>query len=68
MKLLEFLASKQAQATFPITTYEYPVVEDVEWSELLQSWGTFKPDALNLAKLGELNKAAVKIFGKADWQ
>lgn len=68
VKLLEFLASKEAQATFPISTYEYPVTEGVAWSELLKSWGEFKPDALNLAKLGEFNKTAVKIFGRADWQ
>ena len=68
VKLLEFLASKEAQASFPITTYEYPVVEGVEWSDLLKSWGQFKPDTLNLAKLGELNKTAVKVFGRADWQ
>lgn len=68
VKLLEFLASKKAQASFPIETYEYPVVKGVEWSDLLKSWGQFKPDSLNLAKLGELNKDAVKIFGRADWQ
>ncbi len=68
VKLLEFLASETAQASFPKATSEYPVVEGIAWSELLKSWGTFKADALNLAKLGEHNKAAVKIFGKADWQ
>ena len=68
VKLLEFLASAKAQSSFPNTTYEYPVVEGVAWSDLLKSWGEFKADSLNLAKLGEQNKTAVKIFGKADWQ
>lgn len=68
VKLLEFLASNQAQASFPHATYEYPVVEGIEWSPHLKSWGTFKADTLNLGKLGEFNKAAVKIFGRADWQ
>jgi len=68
VKLLEFLASEAAQASFPNATSEYPVVEDVAWSDLLKSWGDFKADTLNLGKLGSLNKAAVKIFGRADWQ
>ncbi len=68
VKLLEFLASDKAQASFPNATYEYPVVEGVAWSDLLKSWGKFKPDLLNLAKLGEFNKDAVKTFGRAGWQ
>lgn len=68
VKLLEFLASRTAQASFPNATYEYPVVEGVAWSDLLKSLGEFKADSLNLAKLGELNKTAVKTFGKAGWE
>ena len=68
IKLLEFLASKEAQASFPVTTYEYPVSKDVPWSDLLKSWGEFKPDSLSLARLGELNKAAVKVFNRAGWE
>ena len=68
VKLLEFLASKKAQESFPNTTYEYPVVEGVAWSDLLKSWGEFKADRLELATLGKLNKTAVKTFGRADWQ
>ena len=68
VKLLEFLASPKAQASFPNATYEYPVVQGIAWSDLLKTWGDFKPDSLNLAKLGELNKAAVKLFGKAGWE
>ncbi len=68
VKLLEFLASKEAQASFPVTTYEYPVSKDVPWSDLLKSWGIFKQDSLSLARLGELNKAAVKVFNRAGWE
>ena len=68
IKLLEFLASKEVQERFATTTYEYPVVEDATWSDLLNKWGKFKPDSLNLATLGELNKAAVKSFNRAGWQ
>ncbi|MDB4657506.1 Fe(3+) ABC transporter substrate-binding protein [Verrucomicrobiales bacterium] len=68
IKFLEFLASDEAQKSFPTTTYEYPVVEGIEWSDLMKSWGKFKMDELNLTKLGELNSTAVEAFNEAGWE
>lgn len=68
IKFLEFLASDEAQKSFPSTTYEYPVVPGVEWSPLMKSWGTFKQDSLSLTKLGEFNSAAVEAFNLAGWE
>ncbi len=67
-KFLEFLAMDEAQGTFPAATYEYPVVPGVEWSPLQKSWGEFQADPLNLAKLGELNETAVRIFNEVGWE
>ncbi len=67
-KLLEFLASDEAQKSFPLATSEYPVVAGIEWSDLQKSWGTFKPDSLNLSKLGQLNREAVKQANLAGWE
>ena len=67
-KFLEFLASDEAQSSFPSATYEYPVVNDIEWSDLLKSWGTFETDSLNLSKLGANNEAAVEVFNEAGWE
>ena len=68
IKFIEFLASKEAQEVFANSNYEYPVNSEVKPSELLQSWGTFKEDALNLSVLGENNKKAVMLFDKAGWK
>jgi iron(III) transport system substrate-binding protein len=68
VKFLEFLASDEAQKSFPQATFEYPVVEGIEWSELQKSWGKFKADELNLSKLGEYNEEAVILFNKAGWE
>ncbi|MEM7146909.1 MAG: Fe(3+) ABC transporter substrate-binding protein [Verrucomicrobiota bacterium] len=67
-KFLEFLASDEAQATFPQTTYEYPVVDGIEWSDLQKSWGEFKADTLNLSTLGDLNETAVEVFNESGWE
>ena len=68
VKFLEFLASDAAQEAFPKATYEYPVVEGIEWTELQKSWGTFKADSLSLARLGALNKLAIRCFNLAGWE
>lgn len=67
-KLLEFLASDEAQKSFPLATSEYPVVAGIEWSDFQKEWGTFKADTLNLSKLGENNTEAVKQFNLAGWE
>jgi len=67
-KFLEFLASDEAQKSFPLATSEYPVVAGIEWSDLQKNWGTFKPDPLNLSKLAEQNREAVKQFNLAGWE
>tara|TARA_B100000768_G_scaffold162085_1_gene162535 strand:+ start:344 stop:1393 length:1050 start_codon:yes stop_codon:yes gene_type:complete len=68
IKFIEFLASKEAQEVFAKTNYEYPINNDVEPSELLKSWGTFKEDQLDLSVLGEKNKKAVILFDEAGWK
>ena len=68
VKLLEFLVSEEAQKVYAKANYEYPVNSKVEMSALLKSWGTFKPDKINLDKLGKHNKDAVKIFDIVQWR
>ena len=67
-QLLEFLASDAAQAVFPEATYEYPVVDSVEWSTSQKQWGDFKSDSINLSKLGILNALAIRTFNTAKWE
>lgn len=68
IKFIEFLASKKAQKIFAESNYEYPVNTEVEMSDLLKSWGTFKEDTLSLTKLGKNNKKAVMVFDKVGWK
>lgn len=68
IKFIEFLASKEAQEVFAKANYEYPVNTEVQPSELLQSWGTFKEDNIALSILGKNNKKAVIIFDEAGWK
>ena len=68
LKLLEFLASDEAQKTFGEANFEYPIRDSVEPSELLKSWGPFKRDTLHLGVLGEKNAETTKVFDAAGWR
>lgn len=68
VKFIEFLSGKKAQEVFATANYEYPVNPNVQPSELLQSWGTFKEDKLPLSNLGTNNKKAVMLFDEAGWK
>ena len=66
--LLEFLANKESQKWYAENNHEYPIRKDVEASPLLQSWGEFKSDAINLSILGKNNPDAVKLMDRAGWK
>ncbi len=68
IKFIEFLCSPEAQKIFTSVNYEYPVNKHVAPSKLLQSWGSFKEDSIELYKLGQYNTTAVKIFNEVGWQ
>ncbi|MBI9013299.1 MAG: extracellular solute-binding protein [Clostridiales bacterium] len=66
--LLEYLTSEKAQSDYANANYEYPVNASVQPSELLQSWGTFKAQEIDLSVLGALNADAVKLLNEAGWK
>ncbi len=68
IKFIEFLLSPEAQKMYAESNHEYPVHPGVEPSKLLQSWGEFKKDDMDLGKLYEYNKAAVETFEVAGWK
>ena len=68
VKLLEFLASDAAQRWYAETNHEYPVNPAIPPSATLKAWGEFKADTLNVAQLGELNPAAVRLMDRAGWK
>ncbi len=68
VKLLEFLASDAAQRWYAETNHEYPGNPAILPSATLKAWGEFKADTLNVAQLGELNPAAVRLMDRAGWK
>jgi iron(III) transport system substrate-binding protein len=68
IKLIDFLLSNESQLWYAKTNHEYPILANIAWSELLQTFGTFKAEQVPLSKLGDLNAAAVKMMDRAGWK
>ncbi|RQD69614.1 MAG: Fe(3+) ABC transporter substrate-binding protein [Halanaerobium sp. MSAO_Bac5] len=68
LKLMEYLSEESAQKFFAEANYEYPVNPAVEASELLQSWGEFEVQDIDLTELGVHNTRAVQLFNMVGWQ
>ncbi|MDG7055425.1 MAG: extracellular solute-binding protein [Wolbachia endosymbiont of Menacanthus eurysternus] len=66
--LLEFLVSKQAQELYAKKNQEYPIVEGVETSDVLKSWGNYLQSDLPLSKLEENLLEAVMIADECKWK
>lgn len=67
-RLLEFLVSDESQTWYAEVNNEYPVVAGAKTSDTLKSFGAFKGDSLNLTRLGENNRDAVKLMDRAGWR
>ena len=68
VKLVEFLASEEAQQWYAESNGEFPIRENVPVSKVLTAWGKFKADTLNLSRLGELNTQALMLMDRAGWK
>ena len=64
IKLMEFLASAEAQKIYAEVNHEYPVKPGVAVSNLVKSWGSFTPDSISLADIAKLRKQASKLVDK----
>ncbi|WP_068088008.1 Fe(3+) ABC transporter substrate-binding protein [Polycladidibacter stylochi] len=61
IKLMEFLASPEAQSIYAAQNFEYPVLPGAKASERVQSWGNLKPDTVAIDQIGDLRKKASQL-------
>ena len=67
LKLIEFLASEQAQRIYASANNEYPVNPNVEPSDIVKSWGKLKPDLLPLENIAKYRKKASELVDKVNF-
>jgi len=64
LKLMEFLASGEAQKIYAEQVFEYPVMPGAEPSDIVKAFGTIKPDTLPLADIAANRKKASELVDK----
>ena len=67
VQLMEFLVSPTAQAIYAEVNNEYPVLQGAALSDLVQSWGTFTADTLDLSELAGHRAAALRIMEEVNF-
>jgi iron(III) transport system substrate-binding protein len=67
IKLMEFLASPKAQKIYATANFEYPVAPGTKPDELVESWGSFTADDVNLMTLAGHRPTALKITEEVDF-
>ncbi len=68
VRFLEYLLTEDAQRAFAELTNEYPVIESVTYDNaVLDGFGAFEADPVNVNALGENAGEAQRIFDRVGW-
>jgi iron(III) transport system substrate-binding protein len=67
LKMMEFLTSPKAQEVYAKANFEYPIAPGSEADALVQSWGDFTADDVNLMTLAEKRSMALKLTEEVDF-
>lgn len=64
LKLMQYLASPEAQKIYAEQVFEYPVEPNTKPSELVAGWGELKADALPLTEIAKHRKEASEMVDR----
>ncbi len=68
LELIKYLTSVEGQETYVKNSFEYSVNPNVKPDEIVQAWGEFKKDPVDLNMLGIKRDEAIRIFDKTGWK
>ncbi len=67
LKMMEFLASPKAQEIYAKANFEYPIAPGTEADALVNGWGNFTADDVNLMTLAGHRAEALKLVETVDF-
>lgn len=68
VRFLEYLATEDAQQLYSIANNEFPILDTLELPGVLNEFGSFDSDAVNVTTYGENNPAAIRLMDRAGWR
>lgn len=67
-RFVEYLATPEAQQLYAIGNNEFPILDDLDLPDVLNSFGDYESDAVNVTSYGENNPAAIRLMDRAGWR
>lgn len=67
LKMMEYLSSPEAQEIYAHANFEYPIAPGTEADVLVQGWGSFTADEVNLMTLADLRDDALRLVEEIDF-
>ncbi|MFW5823832.1 MAG: Fe(3+) ABC transporter substrate-binding protein [Marinobacter sp.] len=67
IKLMEYLASDEAQQIYAEANNEYPANPDVSPTGIVAEWGELNPDSLSLQEIADSADEAVRMIDRVDY-
>lgn len=65
---IEWLSSEKAQALYANENMEYPANPKIDAAPLVEAWGEYKADVINVSEAGRLQAEAVKLMDRAGYR
>lgn len=65
---IEWLSSEQAQALYANENMEYPANPKVQAAPIVEGWGDYKADVINVSEAGRLQAEAVKLMDRVGYR
>ena len=67
IRLIEFLSGPEAQAIYAAQNFEFPVLKGAELRPIVESFGDFKEEAVNVGDIGEQRVNAARLVDKVNF-
>lgn len=68
IRFIEYLATEEAQQYYAIANNEFPVLDGMELPDVLDEFGDFDTDGINVAAYGNNNPIAIRVMDRAGWR
>ena len=68
IRFIEYLATEEAQQFYAIANNEFPVLDGMELPDVLEQFGDFDSDGVNVAMYGINNPVAIRVMDRAGWR
>lgn len=68
IRFLEYLATEEAQLIFAVGNNEFPVLDGLPLPDVLDAFGDYESDAVNVSMYGINNPRSIRLMDRAGWR